>query len=510
MAITRRCALAVGCMLAFLVGQKTAWHKGSVEHDLGSHGDSLVDASVTATRPSNSALSTVATKPPPRDAMAINKPLSKEVHQGRYSEFFFAAVDCQPRSHHSYKYNAAAVGPRGADATSAIARTPAALPDSVSWCSQLSGVEQEHRPSPRTESEGHRVRNRQTSAYFALKTTTATEAYVARTQSILDSWGRWCRGHVGIFTDMENNTANRRIACQLGSGGSVYEIPRVAAATRNQRGHDRAHPTRSPEQVRSEKTRMYFESQRRKLARVLALYVLNRTEEWLCYVDDDMHVVVPNLLEELRQGPCPTASQQNRCFVADQQDHTASGMPYSVGAFCMTRSIAVETHAAIASGGWTSGSDDVGFAHLVRRVARVNVTNSPRWISQYSKLVLGSSRRGPTALPGRGGTNRLGLDTTNQKPTRINRTVEYLVIKRYISKQLRVDHTLYPDFRVDHTLYPDFRVDHTLYPDFRSAPAVQDVEPYTTMSVLHVGSIFRDQALKKKLLARLEERQACH
>jgi len=272
----------------------------------------------------------------------------------------------------------------------------------------------------------------------------------------------------------------------------VYEIPRVAAAARDQRGHDRPNRTPSPEQARSEKMRMYFESQRRKLARVLALFVLNRTEEWLCYVDDDMHVVVPNLLEELRQGPCPpvTASQQNRCFVADQQDHTASGMPYSVGAFCMTRSIAVETHAAIASGGWTSGSDDVGFAHLVRRVARVNVTNSPRWISQYSKLVLGSSRAGPsTSLPGRGGTNRLGPDTTNQKPTGINRTVEYLVIKRYISKQL---------------------VDHTLYPDFRSAPAVRDVEPYTAMSVLHVGSIFRDQALKKKLLGRLEERQACH
>lgn len=455
MASTRHhLVLAVGCIVGFLVGRNTVWRSGSAKRDWKSQ-DEDVDTSAVSGRIDIEKLTDSPTAP--QGAKAI----ITDVNPGSYSEFFFDAVACQQHSS------------KNADASAVDRGTGAKSIRHVAWCHR-SGPEANNAAFP-SEPGGLHGHKQHVWAYFALKTTTATDAYVARTQSILDAWGRWCQGHLGIFTDTESTAANRRIACQLGDGGSVYEIPRVTDAHELDDG--RKDRLSSPKRPPRDKMSMYVESQRRKLARVIALFVLNRTEEWLCYIDDDMYVVVPNLLEELRKGPCP-ANQQNRCFVADQQDHTASGMPYSVGAFCMTRSIAVDTHAAIASGGWKSGSDDVGFAHLVRRAARINVTNSPKWISQYSKLVLNNGSTGRAQVSAGADHSRPDI---NQEPN----GAQYRVIKRYSSSAIRSS------------------------ADFGSAKVIDEIAPYTTMSVLHLGSILRDPALKKDLLAALQERHVC-
>ena len=112
--------------------------------------------------------------------------------------------------------------------------------------------------------------------FFAIKTSSRPH-YFVNSQQALNTWAAAAPSPLFI-SDTAVPAHNRALRAQLGDKMAVVATPGAALYNTYQRRG------RTQEQFRKG-----FAAQNEKTRTVLAHFVHNRTETWLCYLDDDMH-----------------------------------------------------------------------------------------------------------------------------------------------------------------------------------------------------------------------------
>lgn len=128
--------------------------------------------------------------------------------------------------------------------------------------------------------------------------------------------------------------------------------------------------------------------------------------QWLCYIDDDMYVNPNSLNDALASvlaAPPPTCSRLDRCVVADVGGINVTGVGevrYSNAIWCMTMSTVAAVNDMLESKtdaqlGWDGddGSDDVGFALMMKRGLNITFTDSLSMFSINNRVVVSPEGR---------------------------------------------------------------------------------------------------------------------
>lgn len=123
--------------------------------------------------------------------------------------------------------------------------------------------------------------------------------------------------------------------------------------------------------------------------------------EWLCYIDDDMYVNPYLLNEELTRimASLPlTCSRSDRCVVADSGPIDIGNgrvYNYSNAIWCMTIPTVRAVHDVLQSStdeelGWSGseGSDDVGFAVMMKRQLNISFSDSLSMFSINNRVAV--------------------------------------------------------------------------------------------------------------------------
>ena len=213
--------------------------------------------------------------------------------------------------------------------------------------------------------------------YYLLKTS-SSELYYLRMLSNLGSWLQWTHGRLGLMIDDQLPANNEQLQCAL---------PRSVFLKVHDPGFMAAHVHQLELNGSKRNIQSAYNVQRNKTRLAWSTFLHMRSEEWLCYFDDDVYVNVPALEAELA-----ALDHRQKLMVANFIKHTtqnctrgsASCLFYSQSGWCMTR----PTAAALSTNhdAWKQ-TDDVGLGRWVAE-HDIALTDSPAWLTENTKLII--------------------------------------------------------------------------------------------------------------------------
>ena len=252
--------------------------------------------------------------------------------------------------------------------------------------------------------------------YYLIKTS-SSDPYFSRTLRSLGSWLQWVHGRFGLLTDDRSHENNEQLQCVVPRSAflMVHDPHSMAARVHELEKNGSRRDINAAYLAQRDKTRLAWRT-----------FLTARSEDWLCYLDDDLHVDVPALEQDLAALDHERAlmvanrflhnsARLNNCSLAN-----ASCLHYSQGGWCMTRPAVAALYTK--HDAWKN-SDDVG---LGRWVAQRNVTllDSVRWVTEYTKLF---ATQWPT------GTGKIGLHELGYSSVHSVRSLAPLFIANHTS-----------------------------------------------------------------------------
>ena len=216
--------------------------------------------------------------------------------------------------------------------------------------------------------------NNDVSIHFFIKSS-GRQPYMERATQVADTWGKDTDGITFLF-----DSYRKRDNIRFGRKRRWVGVNHVE-------GTDHQGEYKGTEGAVRGKA---YQAQRVKTRAVFSEFdVLEQKPDWVCYLDDDMMVNVPNLKADLLQKEALCSPD---CLIADGQKFMMS-IPYTVGGWCMERNLAQRVSDLLKDKSdqelnWT-GTDDLGFnKHIMQQWLGVTVTNSEEWYSEYSRPIV--------------------------------------------------------------------------------------------------------------------------
>ena len=112
-----------------------------------------------------------------------------------------------------------------------------------------------------------------------------------------------------------------------------------------------------------------------------AVFKRRISTDWICYFDDDMVVNFERITQELK----------DKNGIIGDVSVIRGYVNYTMGGWCMDRKNAERVQSMFKKHtdkqlGW-QGVDDTSFCILLRKKLNIIVQNSPKWMSEYSKII---------------------------------------------------------------------------------------------------------------------------